>query len=881
MMLKRDIASQSEPLKVPVVPILLISQGQMHHAHSELRLRISTVPADHFDFEGRCCRVRSSESPCIARTFRHVVVPLGWAGSVTPSVHVMKTLVRLRNYLLIAAVTAVVVSIPISGRLKFDQRIESFFANDNPDIRILQRSRQDFGGDEYVVVAWTEDRLLNIDGEYPRSLAAALEVDVLHRVADDAAKRIRDVTKELNQIPGVNAAKTQQLPDLLDAALRLKSNRRAVLRLFEGTLIGRDGRTTSIVLELVPEAESRISRADTLARIREVAESMPADVAVAGEPVQVFDMFRLVEEDGQILFLVSLVILSTVLVAMFSSLRWLLAPVGLLLGSMAVTPAMVATFSSLRWVLAPVGLVLGSVVATRAILYLVGAQLSMVSSMLNSLVTVIGIATCMHVIVHYRELRRGLSLQIGESEQAPDFPAVAQQTLSEMAAPIFWTCVTTAVGFGSLLVSQITPVRSFSVMMCLATGVVLLGCFCIFPATLGSGSRLTPPASVPMERWLDRALQLTCRVVEQKPRLTGLICVTLFAVALPGVFRLTIETDFSKNFKESSSIIQSLRFVESRLGGAGSWEVSFDTPENLTDDFLNVIKELTEELRELTTADDSIRILSLTDVSSLPPRFLGPVKTLEKATRKQPRLIESFYNQKNRRMRIVLRSAEQQPSKNKVAQISKIRTCVREFFTGRPELLQTSQPAASGMFVLLAELIQSLLTDQLRAFIVATAGILACMTLAFRSLRIGLISLLPNVFPVAMVMGGLGWIGMPVNIGTAMITSVSMGLTVDSTIHYITAFERARRTNSITEALHIAHSGAGRAVVFASLALVAGFMVLTASRFVPLVYFGALLSVSMIGGIFGDLVLLPLLLRWTTPVSSRDIAAQVEIQQIN
>ena len=117
---------------------------------------------------------------------------------------------------------------------------------------------------------------------------------------------------------------------------------------------------------------------------------------------------------------------------------------------------------------------------------------------------------------------------------------------------------------------------------------------------------------------------------------------------------------------------------------------------------------------------------------------------------------------------------------------------------------------------------------------------------------------------------------MPVNIGTAMITSVSMGLTVDSTIHYITAFERARRTTSVTEALQIAHTGAGRAVVFASLALVAGFLVLTASRFVPLVYFGALLSLSMIGGIFGDLVLLPLLLRWTTPVSSHDIAMQTE-----
>ncbi len=756
----------------------------------------------------------------------------------------MKTLILLRNYLLLAAVIAVLVSIPISGRLEFDQRIESFFADDNPDIRILHRSRLDFGGDEFVVVAWTEDRLLSIGGPYPPSLAAALEIDVLHRVDSNAALRIRSITKQLNQIPGVNAEKTQQLPDLLDIALKFKPNRRAVLRLFEGTLIGRDARTTGIVLELMPEAEAGVSRAETLARIRAVAKSMSADVAVAGEPVQVFDMFRLVEEDGQILFLVSLAILSTVLVAMFSS---------------------------LRWVLAPVGLVLGSVVVTRAILYLVGAQLSMVSSMLNSLVTVIGIATSMHVIVHYRDLRRSFALRIGDSEQPPDFPAVARQTLSEMAAPIFWTCVTTAVGFGSLLVSQITPVRSFSVMMCLATGVVLLGCFFIFPATLGSGSRLKPPASVPMERWLDRVLQLTCRVVEQKPRLTGLICVTLFAAALPGVFRLTIETDFSRNFKESSSIVQSLRFVESRLGGAGSWEVSFDTPENLTDDFLNAIKELTEELRELTTADDSIRILSLTDVSSLPPRFLGPVKTLEKATRKQPRLIESFHNQNNRRMRIVLRSVEQQSSENKIAQIAKIRTCVREFFAGRPELSQATPPAASGLFVLLAEVIQSLLADQLRAFIVATAGILACMTIAFRSIRIGVISLLPNIFPVAMVMGTLGWIGMPVNIGTAMITSVSMGLTVDSTIHYITAFERARRKTSVTAALQIAHAGAGRAVVFASLALIAGFLVLTASRFVPLVYFGALLSLSMIGGIFGDLVLLPLLLRWTTPVSSPDI----------
>ena len=175
------------------------------------------------------------------------------------------------------------------------------------------------------------------------------------------------------------------------------------------------------------------------------------------------------------------------------------------------------------------------------------------------------------------------------------------------------------------------------------------------------------------------------------------------------------------------------------------------------------------------------------------------------------------------------------------------------------------------MFVLLAGLIESLLSDQLNSFLVATGGILLCMTVAFRSLRIGIISLFPNVFPVAMVMGILGWTGMRVNIGTAMITSVSMGLTVDSTIHYITAFERARRNQTVTEALNVAHAGAGRAVVFAHLALIAGFLVLTASRFIPLIYFGALLTLSLIGGVFGDLVLLPLLLRWTTPEGTPSI----------
>lgn len=798
----------------------------------------------------------------------------------------MKTVVSLRNFLLLAAVALVVAAIPMSERLQFDQRIESFFAHDNPDLKILERSRRDFGGDEFVIVAWTEERLFNIDADqtYPETLNDVLAVNFMPEVSESANARIEATTEQLNAIPGVNASQTQHLPGLLHKAPRYRAARRAMVRMFEGSLVGQDGRTTGILLQLQTQEDAGIARGDTLKQIRSVAEAMSADVgevAVAGEPVQVFDMFEIVEEDGQTLFLVSLVILASVLLLMFRG---------------------------VRWVLAPVGLVLGAAIATRAILVLVGAELSMVSSMMNSLVTVIGIATFMHVIVHYRELRTKHSkLQpTGQTDEqnAAGFGLVAQQTLRDMAVPVFWTCVTTGVGFASLLVSQITPVRSFAIMMCLATAVVFIGCCVIMPATLASGSRLRSPAQVPLEHWLDRALQLTCRAVENRPAIAGLICAALFVGSIPGVLSLEIETDFSKNFKESSTIVQSLRFVEGRLGGAGSWEVSFDTPEEtsehyvLNDDFLSQVRRLTEALREMTAGDDSIRVLSLTDIGEIPPKrlFGTPTKTLARIRRLQPLMIDNFYNNEARRMRIVLRSKEQQPTEQKAKQIVAIRECVSNFFEAErmaaleaevlrkaeaaaadpgdavavadtpavATFLQETPPAASGMFVLLAELILSLLDDQLKSFIVACVGILLCITVAFRSLRLGIISLFPNVFPVAVVMGTLGWIGSPVNIGTAMITSVSMGLTVDSTIHYITAFERARRHTTVANALQIAHSGAGRAVVFAHLALVAGFLVLTASRFVPLVYFGALLSLSMIGGLFGDLVLLPLLLRWTT-----------------
>ncbi len=263
----------------------------------------------------------------------------------------------------------------------------------------------------------------------------------------------------------------------------------------------------------------------------------------------------------------------------------------------------------------------------------------------------------------------------------------------------------------------------------------------------------------------------------------------------------------------------------------------------------------------------------------------------------QPEFLKSLYNPDNGRMRIVLRGLERQPSASKLALISRVREIVREQvgvrnaeFGMRNESQEDSnhdaaessasdaqnsalrtahssfstRPAeATGLFVLLTFLIESLLRDQLVSFVIAAVGIGLMLSLAFRSLRLGAAALVPNLFPIVLVIGFMGWIGLPINIATAMIASVSMGLTVDSSVHYLAQYQRLRRQGeSVAAALEKTQTSVGRALVFANVALVAGFSVLTLSHFIPLVYFGILVSVAMLGGLAGNLFLLPLLLSY-------------------
>lgn len=836
----------------------------------------------------------------------------------------------LRWRLIVLPVVAIlfVLSLPIAARLEFDQSIESLYAEDDEYFSAYDRSKKLFGGDEFAIVAWPEDGLFEPGGDV---------------VSERSRDRIEDLGRKLAAVPGVYPESLQTLPAATDVQGRIGDALRALglpivfsrlidhldfsaeqnqaVKLAEGILVGEDRHTTAIVVRLKP-ATTETPRGETIARIRELATSHDPPAFVVGEPVQVHDMFRYVEEDGRVLFHVSLVLLAAVLFLIFRTLRWVLLP-------------LVVVLITIRW--------------TEAILVLSGAKLSMVSSMLNSLVTIIGIATAMHIALRFREKRQSGSLSR---------EAALASTMSELTPAIFWTCATTAVGFAALLSSEITPVRSFGLMMSLATLIVFVVVVLITPGGMARwrrridetqpptiGSRLLDlaigdPVPANAERHLVAALGGVGRFAHQRPTIVGFTAAAIIAIAGLGITRLQVETDFSRNFREDSSLVQSLNFFESKLGGAGTWEVNFAAPKKLSDDYLSRVRAIAADLRDelggpdfgssgsgesaavstqastavgssedvasaVPAVEDSklatgsltnplagrlTKVVALTDGLDLVPQkvgagFLAKQFSLEQRLTMlqaiQPEFLKGLYNADQGRMRIMLRGLERQPSASKLWLISRVREIVEKVEQGEvgsrnaavgetdatpPKNSGVRVPTSdfaetTGLFVLLTFLIESLLRDQLVSFVIAAVGIGLMLSLAFRSVRLGIAALVPNLFPIVLVIGFMGWIGLPINIATAMIASVSMGLTVDSSVHYLAQYQRLRRQGEpVAGALEKTQTSVGRALVFANVALVAGFSVLTLSHFIPLVYFGILVSVAMLGGLAGNLFLLPLLL---------------------
>ena len=634
-----------------------------------------------------------------------------------------------------------------------------------------------------------------------------------------------------------------------------------------------------------PQAAAR--QAALVAAVRTIVTQYrsSATVHLAGVPMIADDMLRFVRSDLERFSLGVLGLLVATLAYFFRSLRWVVLP----LANAALTT----------------GLMVG-------LLGAVGWPITVISSNFASLLIIISISLAIHLIVRFREL------EVAEPTQT--VPERLEATLRSKFWPCFFTAVTTMVAFGSLVTSGIVPVVDFGWMMTVGVALALGVTFVFFPLAVtvlpAGGTGATPRTPVFVE--------LLGRATARHPLALVLASGLLALGAAGGISRLDVENSFLDYFAEDTEIYQGMSYVDQKLGGTTPLDVLIDFPSLMPaqddpfaapasdpfgdpfgdpaadpfgDPFGDPFAEpsgasaegpplganppskgfdrywvtparvaLVEQAEAFLNAQpETGKVLSLGTLHALAKDFndgrpldgaeltlvLGAIPEAFKDT-----LLTPYVDTEAGQVRLAVRMLESDRSLRRDAFLKRMQEDLPEALGIAPERV-----TLSGMTVLMNNMLQSLFDSQRNTLLAVCLGILLTFALLFRSLSLGLLALLPNVLAAALVLGLMGWIGLPLDLMTITIAAIVIGIGVDDTIHYIHRYrEEVARDGDGRAALLRSHRSIGHAIFFTSVTVMAGFSILGLSNFNPTVYFGLLTALSMALALLANLTLLPALL---------------------
>ncbi|MEZ6044560.1 MAG: hypothetical protein R3C11_03055 [Planctomycetaceae bacterium] len=222
---------------------------------------------------------------------------------------IVQVLINLRWILLGIGFALIAIYWPVASKLSFDQSIESLYAEENTHLQSYLRSRDLFGGDEFVILANRNPNLFANRDELELSEESIAEISALVKQLtgqtledEDDEESIEENSEselppESTGVPGIQPDSVQNLASSLD----FKHTRKRVTSLIEGVLIGEDRETNAVVMRLQAEHDAPVPRSETIETIKQIAAEQPRATYVVGEPVQIQDMFTYVEEDGQLL----------------------------------------------------------------------------------------------------------------------------------------------------------------------------------------------------------------------------------------------------------------------------------------------------------------------------------------------------------------------------------------------------------------------------------------------------------------------------------------------------------------------------------------------------------------------------------------------------
>lgn len=748
----------------------------------------------------------------------------------------------------------------------YETSLESFLHKQDPLRLRYEDFRREFGRDDLVLVSVHAPDIFSIPVlERLRALHRDLAAEVPHLYEVTSLINARETRGEADEL--IVGELLEDWPET-DAALARVKERAAANRLYRNLLLSEDLQITTILVEAeayspsstdedvlagfddeAPEAASDESRSPFLTA-EENAAFIRAIEAVAGRHDAPDFRVRISGMSAVSDYL------------MRTMQRDMLRFTALGIAVIAVFLALL--FRQVVGVVLPLLTVILSMVCTIALMPILGQPIAIPTQILPSFLLAVGVGDSVHVLViFFQRLHRG-----DDKEDAIAF------AMGHSGLAILMTSLTTAGALASFAAAELAPVAVLGytapagVMIALLFSVALLPALvAVFPVGAGSAAdrRLT--------RAIQRALMRCGEFSVLHARWVIFCSAALVAVALMGVFQLRLSHSPIKWFPEDNAYRISTDIMNEQMGGALFLEALIDTGvENGLHD--PAVLQRMNDLRSATLLLESGSVhagttISLADVVMEIHQALNENRSDYYAIPTDPALVAQelllFENAGSDDLEDVVdsqfrtgRFTIKVPMTDAVeygAYLELLDAEVRRIMGSDVEVTFT------GLMRIMSGTIYAMMVTMTRSYLIAFAVIAPLMIVLIGSFKIGLVSMIPNLTPVVIVLGIMGWLGVPLDAFTLLIGSIAIGLAVDDTIHFMHNFRRYyERSGEVIVAVRETLASTGQALLFTSLVLSTGFFIFTLASLNNLFFFGLLTGMAILLAFLADLILAPALM---------------------
>jgi len=547
-------------------------------------------------------------------------------------------------------------------------------------------------------------------------------------------------------------------------------------------------------------------------------------------------------------------------------------------------------FQNLWFVVLPLSNALVTTAFTASVLGLMDWKISVISSNFIALLLILTISLTVHVLVRFTEV----------SKTSDSIDRSIYITLNQMLMPCLFAALTTAIAFLSLMMGDIKPVIEFGKMMSVGMIFAFISTFTFLPSAMKLVIQTNNTHSIKFINEIPTKLGFFSI---NKGKQIAIFFLIIAISMIYGISKLEVENRFIDYFSPETEIYQGMLLLDQELGGTATLDIlineppqeylqeaDFDGDDLFEDDLfaddssdasgywwnatsLAKLEEIHDyldgipEMGKVLSVASGIKLARIiNDDKNLNDLELALLRSVLPEDIKQT-LLYSYINHDDSKVRISARVLESAKTLNRKDLLDKINFDLINTFELEPEQFQVT-----GLAVLYNNMLQSLFSSQIKSLGLVFGVIGLMLLLLFRSIKITLIALAPNLITAGSVLGLLGILSIPLDIMTITVAAISVGMAVDNTIHYLYRYKTEVLNQEISDEQRIinSHNSVGRAVFYTAITIASGFSIFALSNFMPTVLFGLFTAFALLVSFFASLTLLPFLLKFFNAFSEQE-----------